>query len=649
MKIRHLIFPLFLTGMLWQTHIGFSQTRIIDNLKQTIRNAQSEDEKLRAILDLCDQGYSLHPDTLMAYAKKARTIAQERSNQHDEVKGMYYEAFALTNKGLIDSSLNVANQCFQALSGKIEDPVLLANVLNQKGRCYMRKNQYNEAIDMGYQVIDEAEKGRDILLQMKGKTLIGWAYLEMGQTNESLSWHLKALNTTKDTTLLEKYGILFANLALNYNGLGKTDSALYYINKAINYSERNENLFALSNSLAIQAQLYVTSGKGKLAEAPLKEVVAIRKLIGDPFYIVSDMAQLGLYYAHNEQPDKGIAICNEGIVIARQYKLDTKLFFLYGTLAENYKAQGNTGKYAEVLEQIISLKDSVYQTNSAEALAEIQTKYEVQKKENLIIRQKLDINQTTYLFYGLLLLSLFAAVVVWLIFKGYRRKQKIKLRQIQEEEKLLSTLAIIKAEEAERKRIAADLHDNLGAYAASIVSNLDNLTFQLTESNKAIALQELRNNSQSIVSQLNDTIWALKKDALSLTAISDRLKIFIQRIQSSYPDIKIDVFENITVDHLLPPSQAFHLFRILQEAINNAVRHSGGKQINVIIKSDQWWEITVSDDGKGLIEVVINKEGNGLLNMKNRSKEAGWIIEWKPNAPNGTKLSITPAGTATTN
>jgi signal transduction histidine kinase len=635
--------------MIGQTHTGFSQTKTIDNLKQIIRKTQPVEEKLQAILALCDQGYSLHPDTLMAYAKKARKIAQERSNQHDEVKAMYYEAFALTNKGLIDSSLNVANQCLQTLSGKIEDPILLANVLNQKGRCYMRKNQYKEAIDMGYQVIDEAEKGRDILLQMKGKTLIGWAYLEMGQTSESLNWHLKALHTTKDTMLLEKYGILFANLALNYNGLGKPDSALYYIDKAINYSRRNENLFALSNSLAIQAQLYVTSGKAKLAEAPLKEVVAIRKLIGDPFYIVSDMAQLGLYYANNEQPDKGIAICNEGIAIARLYKLDTKLFFLYGTLAENYKAQGNTGKYAKVLEQIISLKDSVYQVNSAEALAEIQTKYEVQKKENLIIRQKLDINQTTYLFYGLLLLSLFAAIVSWLIFKGYRRKQKIKLRQIQEEEKLLSTLAIIKAEEAERKRIAADLHDNLGAYAASIVSNLDNLTFQQTELNKAIALQELRNNSQSIVSQLNDTIWALKKDALSLTAISDRLKIFIQRIQTSYPDIKIDVFENITVDHLLPPSQAFHLFRILQEAINNAVRHSGGKQINVIIESDQTWEIIVSDDGKGLTEVVINKEGNGLLNMKNRSKEAGWIIEWKPNAPKGTKLSITPAGTATTN
>jgi len=53
------------------------------------------------------------------------------------------------------------------------------------------------------------KKNNDVLLQVKGKTLIGWAYLEMGQLKEALSWHLKALHTTTDTLLLEKYAILF--------------------------------------------------------------------------------------------------------------------------------------------------------------------------------------------------------------------------------------------------------------------------------------------------------------------------------------------------------------------------------------------------------------------------------------------------------
>ncbi len=69
------------------------------------------------------------------------------------------ESGALTTRGLIDSSLATANKCLDILSsGKVNDPVLQANLFNQKGRCFMRKNQYKEAIDMGYQVINGGEK-----------------------------------------------------------------------------------------------------------------------------------------------------------------------------------------------------------------------------------------------------------------------------------------------------------------------------------------------------------------------------------------------------------------------------------------------------------------------------------------------------------
>jgi signal transduction histidine kinase len=630
---------LFLSFLFLHIH---AQTTTIDRLKNKIRTANNDKEKLAALFSLCDQGYTLHPDTLMAFALKANQYAHQMNDPHEELRAKYYMSYALTNKGLIDSSLSMADQCLEILNRSVNDPVLEGKVLNQKGRCYMRKNQYKEAIEQGYQVIAKGEAANDTLLQMQGKTLIGWAYLEMRQTSTSLQWHLKALRTTTDTLFIKKYGILFANIALNYNAIGKKDSAFYFINKAVEYSRLHENLFALSNSLAIQAQLLISSGKEKQAEASLKEVVDIRKLIGDPFYIVSDMAQLGLYYAHNGEPEKGIAICKEGIEIAGKYNIGTKLFFLYNTLADNYKVAGKTQEYGEVLEKLIVLKDSVYQMNSEKALAEIQAKYDLQKKENTIIQQKLDITKKNYWLYGSVIVMLLAVVASYFIFKNYRKRQQLGMLLMLEKEKKTAQKAVLTAEENERKRIAADLHDNLGAYAASIASNIDQISIQPSDTANVLAMQELRNNSQSIVSQLNDTIWVLKKDALSLTAISDRLKIFIQRIQYSYPSIKIDVIENIETDHLLPPSQAFHLFQILQEAINNAVRHSGGRQINVIMEGSQSWTITVSDDGKGMNEAIMKKDGNGLLNMKNRSGEAGWLIEWQINEPSGTRLIIRP-------
>jgi signal transduction histidine kinase len=158
-----------------------------------------------------------------------------------------------------------------------------------------------------------------------------------------------------------------------------------------------------------------------------------------------------------------------------------------------------------------------------------------------------------------------------------------------------------------------------------------------------VPLKELRSNSQAIVSQLGDTIWALKRDSLSLTAISDRLKVFIQRLQPSYPDFVLDVTEIIETDHLLPPSQAFHLFQSVQEAIINALKHSGGKRVTVIIEGREAWKISVDDDGKGInTEKETNGGGNGLINMKSRAEEGGWSIDWLHKEPGGTSVIITP-------
>ena len=154
----------------------------------------------------------------------------------------------------------------------------------------------------------------------------------------------------------------------------------------------------------------------------------------------------------------------------------------------------------------------------------------------------------------------------------------------------------------ERERISRDLHDNLGAYAAAIASNIAAIKDSQNVS-EANLLHKLKNNSQSIINQLNDTIWALNKEAISLTAISDRFKIFLQKIQPNYPEVYITIEENIENDQMLSPANALHLFRILQEAINNALKHSNCKNIFIQINGTQPWEIIIKDDGKGIINL----------------------------------------------
>lgn len=620
------------------TQATFAQTNTIQKLKGNIATATNVHQKMIGLSAFCEQGYSLHPDTLIFYANHLKLLAKQSGDIGAEARSVLYLSSALTTKGLIDSSYKKAQNAMTMLQkNNINDAVLAGNIYNQMGRCFMRNNRYKDAISMAQQVIVAAEKGGDILLQMKGKTLMGWAYLEMDQGKKALEWHLNALRTATDSSYLKKYGILFANIALNYNGLGQVDSAFYYIERAVRYSREDENLFALSNSLAIQAQLFVLSGQPHKAEAPLQEVVVIRRQIGDPFYIVSDMSQLGLYYARNGQYNKGIEICKEGLAIARAFAIDSKLPFLYSSLGENYKAAGDHKQYAITLEKLLELKDSVYEKNSAQAIAEMQARYELQKKENIIMQHKLTIINRNYLLYSAGAVTLLGILIIIILFKQYKRKQKQRVQKLVGVEKEMASLAIKRAEENERKRIAADLHDNMGAYASAISANVDEM-LQLNKPNPEL-LHNMRTNAGEIMVNLRDTIWVLNRNEITMTGVSDRLKSFIQKIGRSYPTISVEIEERITNDISLSPEKALNMMRILQEAFHNAIRHSQCTHITIEVVSEQRWYIRLVDDGIG-VDASAGKGGDGINNMLQRAALYHWRLTVKRMIPEGTMVEL---------
>lgn len=617
------------------------QTKKIDSLKQVIAAENSASKKLQSIFALCEQRQSLNTDTFCVYANKAEALAATVNDEKAASWADFYLAACMARKGEQDSALMICDEWLEKINYNNGNEVLYIKFSLQKGQAYIRSNRYKEALAVLYKILGESEERHDAPALIYIRTNLGWVNMEIGKYTEALNWFYKAIHTPGSDQFLENYSVVYSNMAATYNELYKNDSAAWYIEKAIKTARRNEDLQHLANALAIQADIYTDTKKNILAEKSLNEAVEIRKHIGDPYYVISDITQLALFYANNHQTDKGIAACQEGIAMAREFNIEAKLPILYEALAENYKAAGKFKEYGLTMEHIVALKDSIYSKNSAGELAEMRVRYEAQEKENIIARQKFNLARKNYLFYGTLLLMLFGIIFILIIFNGYRKRQKLQMQMLLEKEKGMSMLAVTKAEEKERKRIAADLHDNLGAYAAAIASNIDHLINK--QENHTEALNELRTNSQEMVSQLSDTIWALKKDELLLTAISDRLKIFIQRLQTSYPMVKMEVLEKITADHLLPPSQAFHLFQVVKESVINALKHSGCSEILLVVEGDDDWKIIVNDDGKGInLENMDTKSegGNGIINMRTRVAECGWKIEWVKHIFKGTSVIV---------
>lgn len=598
------------------------QTKTIDSLKKNIEAALNPHQKLMALFAYCDQRLSLSADTLCKYASLAKQVSLIQNDRINMALAEYYVATCIVKKGSLDSALTICERNISKLSNTRGSEEAIMKLTGLKAQILIRSTKYKEGIAEIYKVLRIAEDRQDTMMQMIAKNAIGWANMEMEQASESLKWFFKALKTSDNSVYHEKNSNIYSNIAAVYKQINQNDSALYYIQKAITFSRKNENLFFLANSLNILADIYISTNNATLAEAPLKEALELRKEIGDLFYIVSDMSQLAVYYANIAQPKKGIEISNKGIEMAKKYNLSSKLPYLYYALGENYKVAGDYRAYSKTLENIMMLKDSMYVANSAEAKAEMDTRYELEKKEKQITLQKLDIAKKNSLVFGSLALVIFTVLLTWLIFRGYKKNQQIKLLKMQAEEKQLAARAVLTAEENERKRISRDLHDNIGAYATVLMANTEELKKQADSAIKSSA-ENISKNAENIMGSIQETIWVLNNDVITITDFIDRFKMYAKKMLQPFNDIQIRFKEQLDKNFELSPAEALHLFRIMQEALQNTIKHAKPQNITVAVESNETILISIKDDGRGFNKS--NKiNGNGLLNMQHRAKEAGY-------------------------
>lgn len=243
---------------------------------------------------------------------------------------------------------------------------------------------------------------------------------------------------------------------------------------------------------------------------------------------------------------------------------------------------------------------------------------------------------------GILLCAGILIPTLFLFFYNERKRKEQALESLRQEKETEVRKAVHEACEQERRRIAADLHDQLGSYAAAISINASGIAkLAKTEAEKT-AVSELNKNANAIVAQLNDTIWVLTRESLSFTAISDRLKVYVLHLQKSYRNFDCNFGEQIDTDHLFAPAPGFHLLKILQEGITNAFKHSKGSHVTIRFNSSATnWEIIIDDDGVGMLsEGEAAGGGNGVANMKKRAEEARMEIAWTTKADGGTRLTV---------
>ncbi len=228
---------------------------------------------------------------------------------------------------------------------------------------------------------------------------------------------------------------------------------------------------------------------------------------------------------------------------------------------------------------------------------------------------------------------LFVLALAYGINRYNRNKYQQKVAELESEHKV----------QLERERISRDLHDNIGAYASTVLYKTELLQKESLHGERNELMNDLRFASKDIITSLRETIWALKKEQYDAQECLLRIRNFIQPFIKYYPNIRFSVNGEAPASMILHYTKALNLVRIVQEAVSNSIKHAGASEIN--IKSaveNERWKLTVSDNGAGFDYEGTNElqQGNGLNNMKQRALDSGFDFSIHSANNAGTSITI---------
>jgi signal transduction histidine kinase len=240
------------------------------------------------------------------------------------------------------------------------------------------------------------------------------------------------------------------------------------------------------------------------------------------------------------------------------------------------------------------------------------------------------------------MLVLAGFIILFVVF--YQKKmiqEQLKRQQLElvYQQKMME--AMLESEENERRRLAGDLHDSVGGMLSTIRVGLTTIAKQIPDPSSLEQSKQM----------LDDTITSVRRISLDLMpstlekfGLIPALKEICERFQSA-AFIPVNFYESGEVK-LIDRKRELKIFRIVQELLNNAIKHSQASSIQVSVSAENQLKICVQDDGIGFDPTLsdsVAQSGNGLglYNMANRARLLNATLDFDVYIKTGSKITLT--------
>ncbi len=443
------------------------------------------------------------------------------------------------------------------------------------------------------------------------------------------------------------------NLYNNYGVLkemnNELDSALYFYNKSLFIKEKQDDTFGIPYSVSNIGGVYFLKKDYSRALNYFENSIDKRIELRDSIGISENLTQIAEVYLEKAKYYKAIKSFKKSSLIAEKRNYLFLIQVNNKKISEAFKKLNNADSALYYFEKYTIVKDSISNLSVEEKIASLTIEFETEKKEKEILQQRaqlaekeLEVKQKNYLIFGSLGLVIVLGLLGYLVYN----QQKLKNHQLQKEGELKTALAKIETQnrlQEQRLRISRDLHDNIGSQLTFIISSIDNLKYGFKDMGEKLSdkLIGISSFTTQTIYELRDTIWAMNKNTITFEDLQSRIINFIDnaKLASEQTNFTVTIDTSVSLENTFTSVQGMNIYRIIQEAVNNAIKYAKASRVEVVILEEKGFHFKIKDDGIGFAEDQVEL-GNGINNMKKRARDLKGTFAISSSEKKGTTVTV---------
>ncbi len=615
-----------------------------DSLLQVIQASQEDTSKVLLLLQIADSYERNNQDSALHYLEKAKELSEKLNFKKGLYK--YYVKSCIISFTIGDYKL-ATQQGEEALeiAVALKDTSYMINILANTGIINQYLGKYDKQLDYCLQALTLIEQRKEYKKLSSMYHNIGNAYFSLTQYHKCIEYCQLSLEAQQNYGGNAYLNRIMASLGDSYNQINKPDSALYFYKKAVDESIKLNDKYAEAGIYAHMANLFAnTYDFAALLDIAKKSYALSNELQSRQMLAISTVYMAYAFYFNNDQ-DLARKYISDALEIAETDSLYDELKNCYTVLSYIAAKDGDYKTSMWAKSKTDSLTNAGINTEVLSKTSELQEKYESEKKNDLIRVQQIELHHQNTMNYFFLAAFIMILLLGILLYRNFRHRQKLQIHRIdslETEKQLMATEAVLRGEEQERTRLAKDLHDGLGGMLSGI-----KYSFNAIKNNLIMTPDNQKSFDQSI-NMLDSSIQEMRR--VSHNLMPESLMKF--GLNSALKDFCIDInksgalqikFQSVGLEHAaIEQSITISIYRIVQELVNNIIKHSGAKTALVqVTKNESFFTLSVEDDGKGFDASSLSKTtGIGWTNIKHRVDLLKARLDIKSQAEIGTSVVI---------